>query len=232
MSITRSSIPVCIRCSAPRASRRVPPLSVTAAHSSPVPPAIVRDLPVPSPNRRCSSGPPCPPGGRSSQLLKKTAFHPLFPFLPIFFFYFLFFFHPVLLSFLLCLTHPFPSHPNFCHQDAFQHRVAFAALLYRRVVDKTPGSDASRTTRHPKVSSVTLEEEHHHLLECKVKTFKDERGKKEQISLLKEKWEAPFPCKQRSNNPTGRKAALQRDVQPQGRRRFILGDSHQEEVTK
>lgn len=44
---------------------------------------------------------------------QKTAFHPFSPSY-LFFFYFLFFFRPVLPSFLLYLTHPFPSHPNFC----------------------------------------------------------------------------------------------------------------------
>lgn len=43
MSITRSSIPVCIHCTALCASC-VPPFCVTAAHSSPVPPAIVCDI--------------------------------------------------------------------------------------------------------------------------------------------------------------------------------------------
>lgn len=56
MSITRSSIPVCINCTVLCASR-VPPLCVTAAHSSPVPPAIVRDVPVLSLCRRLSAQP-------------------------------------------------------------------------------------------------------------------------------------------------------------------------------
>lgn len=126
MSITRSSIPVCINCNAPCASRRVPPLCVTAAHSSPVPPAIVRDVASPVPERvpllRATVSPAGPPGSSSggpalgqpcTQLLEKPLSTP-FP-LPTFFFSILFsFFHPVLPSSLLCLPHPFPSHPNFC----------------------------------------------------------------------------------------------------------------------
>ncbi|PKU34736.1 unconventional myosin-ixa [Limosa lapponica baueri] len=37
------------------------------------------------------------------------------------------------------------------------------------MVDKTPSLDASETTRHPKVSSTFLEEDHYHHLECKGK---------------------------------------------------------------
>ena len=127
MSITRSSIPVCINCSAPCASRRVPPLCVTAAHSSPVPPAIVRDVARPVPERvpllRATVSPAGPPGGRSlgrpalghpcTQLLEKPLSTP-FP-LPTYFFPILFSFSILCFPlFLLCLTHPFPSHPNFC----------------------------------------------------------------------------------------------------------------------
>lgn len=49
----------------------------------------------------------------------------------------------------------------------FQHHVAFAVLLYLEMVEKTLGSDASVTTRHLKVSSTFLEEQHHHPFEQK-----------------------------------------------------------------
>lgn len=69
MSITRSSIPVCINCTVLCASR-VPPLCVTAAHSSPVPPAIVRDVPVLSPCRRLSRTSRFPPRSRSGRICR------------------------------------------------------------------------------------------------------------------------------------------------------------------
>lgn len=69
MSITRSSIPVCINCSAPRSSRRIPLLCVTATHSSQIPPAIVRDIARLVPEwellLRVTVFPAGPPGSRS-----------------------------------------------------------------------------------------------------------------------------------------------------------------------
>lgn len=191
MSITRSSIPVCINCSALCASRRVPPLCVTAAHSSLVPLAIVRDVARLVPERvsllRATVSPAGPPSGRSlgqpalgypcTQLLEKPL-STLFPFPTSFF--------PVLFSFsmlcfpLLCFALldsflPFP-HQFLLTQGEFQRQVAFAVLLYLKMVDKTPSLDASEATRHPKVSSTFLEEEHHHHLEQKVRTLGFELG--------------------------------------------------------
>lgn len=134
MSITRSSIPVCINCNVPCASRRVPPLCVTAAHSSPVPPAIVRDVASSVPERvpllRATVSPAGPPGSSSgglalghpcTQLLEKTLSTP-FPLPTYFFFYFIFFFPSCASLFfaLLASSRPFP--PQFLlAQDAFQH---------------------------------------------------------------------------------------------------------------
>ncbi|RMB94501.1 hypothetical protein DUI87_29312 [Hirundo rustica rustica] len=47
-------------------------------------------------------------------------------------------------------------------QDAFQHQVAFTALLFLEMVNKTLSLDALEITRHPEVSSSSLEEEHHY----------------------------------------------------------------------
>jgi len=128
MSITRSSIPVCINCSAPCASRRVPPLCVTASHSSPVPhrPLSVT-LPVLSLSRWHSSGPPFLPqvpqaaGVRDSwcsaipaRSSSKNTLSTPFP-LPTYFFSISISFSILCFPlFLICLTHPFPSHSNFC----------------------------------------------------------------------------------------------------------------------
>lgn len=164
MSITRSSIPVCINgsCRVPRcvSPSLIPalshrPLSVTCL----VPLLLGATVPPAGPLGtgvwgRCSAIP-----ARSSSEI---------PVLLTLIFCFIFFFHPVLPSFLLCLTHPFP--PQFLlTQDVFQHQVAFTALLFLKMVNKTLSLDALEITRHPKVSSSFLEEEHHYP-EHKVRT--------------------------------------------------------------
>lgn len=106
----------------------------------------------------------------------KNRFPPFFPFLLLFFlFYFLF---PCCASLCFALLDsflPFP-HQFLLTQGEFQRQVAFAVLLYLKMVDKTPSLDASEATRHPKVSSTFLEEEHHHHLEQKVRTLGFELG--------------------------------------------------------
>lgn len=172
MSITRSSIPVCIT-AVPR-----PSLCVTVAHSSSVPPAIVPPPPV-RPRRSSEppflqQGPPaqeCGAGTRPSlhAAPQKYASH-LFSLPPYFDFLFYFLFPSCASLFFTLLDSSLPFPPRFLlAQDAFQHQVAFTALLFLKMVNKTLSLDALETTRHPKVSSTFVEEEHQHP-EHKVRT--------------------------------------------------------------
>lgn len=104
-------------------------------------------------------------------------------------------------SFFALLDSSFPFPPQFLlAQDAFQHQAAFAVLLYLKMVDKTPGSNAAETMRHPKVSSTFLEEEHHHHhLEHKVRTPRFESGGVQQplCSPTASQLEFDFPVRPR-----------------------------------
>lgn len=171
MSITRSSIPVCIsggcrdpRCVSPSLipalSHR--PLSVTR----PVPPLLGAAVPPAGPPGTGVWGWRSAIPARSSSEIR---FPPLFPsYLLYFLFNFLF---PSCASLFLTLLDSFlPFSPQFLlAQDAFQHQVPFTALLFLKMVDKNLSLDALETMRHPKVSSTFLEEEHYHP-EHKVRT--------------------------------------------------------------
>lgn len=175
MSITRSSIPVCIRgsCRIPRcvSPSLIPalshwPLSVTCL----VPPLLRAAVPPAGP-RAQEFGAGAWPSPHAAP--HKYASHPFsFPTYFNFLFYFLFPSCASLFFTLLDSSLPFP--PQFLlAQDAFQHQVAFTALLFLKMVNTALSLDALEISRHPKVSSTFLEEKHHHP-EHKVRTPRSE----------------------------------------------------------
>lgn len=130
-----------------RAPRQPPRPSVVCHHRSfqPRPTGHHLWFARPVPERTLILGatvsPTGPQGGRSSQLLKKTAFQPLFSLLPIFFFLFSLLFPSCASLFFALLDSSLPT-PVFAVRVHFSidlcHWVAFTALLYRRVVIKPP----------------------------------------------------------------------------------------------